>query len=145
MSRIKLTLPQKFFPKTFIIPVRITDINYGNHTGNDSIVSIIQEARMQWLNQWGYTELKLEGVGLIMADLAIEFNNESIYGDVIEVSIAVDNISRVSFEMYYKLTAQRDKEVLIAKAKTGMVCFDYERKKVTPLPERFAGVISAKL
>ena len=76
MARIKLEIPGQIIA-SFNIPIRIADINYGNHVGNDAFVSIIHEARMQWLNQYGYTELKIEGIGLIMSDLAIEFKNES--------------------------------------------------------------------
>lgn len=135
MARVKLEVPEKIMA-SFKIPVRIADINYGNHVGNDAFVSIIHEARMLWLQQSGYTELEIEGVGLIMSDLAIEFKNESFYGDIIEVRIGVAEISRVSFELYYQLYALRnDEQLWLANAKTGMVCFDYEAKKVSPLPE----------
>jgi len=122
---------------SFRVPIRITDINYGNHVGNDAFVSILHEARMQWLKQYGYTELKIEGIGLIMSDLAIEFKNESFYGDVMEIQLGAGEISRVSFELYYRLFTKRDNEnILLAHAKTGMVCYDYNAKKVAVIPER---------
>jgi len=98
---------------TFQIPVRIADINYGNHVGNDAFVSIIHEARMQWLKQYGYTELKIEGVGLIMSDLTLEFKNESFYGDIVEVNLGAGEISRVGFELYYRLFAKRNDENIL--------------------------------
>ena len=112
MARSKIILPEHFIA-TLSIPVRITDINYGDHVGNDAFVAIIHEARMQWLTQHGYTELQVEGIGLIMSDLAIEFKNESFYGDVIEVKIAVDEISRVSFELYYQLKTKRNDATIL--------------------------------
>ncbi|MBA3674954.1 MAG: esterase, partial [Chitinophagaceae bacterium] len=57
MPRIKINLPVKYFNIEINIPVRITDINYGDHVGNDSLVAIIHEARMQFLQHYGYTEL----------------------------------------------------------------------------------------
>jgi acyl-CoA thioesterase FadM len=137
MARLKIILPSSFI-FSCSIPVRITDINYGNHTGNDALVSIIHESRMQWLKKHGLTELKIEGeTGMIMADLCVEFKAESFYGDVIDVKIAVDNISTVSFELYYLLFCRRnDKDLVLAHAKTGMVCYDYERKKVASVPQR---------
>ena len=46
MARIKLLMPeQKIFSTD--IAVRITDINYGNHVGNDAFVRLIHEARVQ--------------------------------------------------------------------------------------------------
>lgn len=142
MPRIKIEIPERVIG-TFIIPVRIADINYGNHVGNDAFVSIIHEARMQWLSQLGYTELKIEGIGLIMSDLALEFKNESFYGDLVEVKLGAGEISRVGFELYYQLFAKRNKEnVLLANAKTGMVCFDYGIKKVAPIPEQLKYILA---
>jgi len=46
MARIKIDIPSLQLTEIHI-PVRITDINYGNHVGNDAFVSIIHEARMQ--------------------------------------------------------------------------------------------------
>ncbi len=124
------------------VPVRIADINYGNHVGNDAFVSIIHESRMQWLKQYGYTELNMEGIGLIMSDLAIEFKNESFYGDLIEVKLSAGEISRVAFDLYYRLFAKRnDEHILLANAKTGMVCYDYDAKKVTAVPEKIKAIL----
>ena len=143
MPRVKIDLPEKFLSISIKIPVRITDINYGDHVGNDSLVAIIHEARMQLLQLHGFTELDIEGVGLIMSDLFVEFKNESFYSDIIDVKIGSSNISKVSFELYYKLTALRnDKEIIIANAKTTMVCYDYELKKVASLPNKLIEILS---
>ena len=139
MARIKIDLPDNF---SFItsIPVRISDVNYGGHVGNDAILSLIHEARMQYLKHFGYSELELEGVGLIMADAAIEFRNELFYGDTIIVSVACAEFSKVGFDIYYKLEknadqAQNEKRTVVAVAKTGMVCYDYSNKRIASIPE----------
>ncbi|HEY8688869.1 MAG TPA: thioesterase family protein [Chitinophagaceae bacterium] len=143
MARVKIDLPEKFFDISISIPVRITDINYGDHVGNDSLVAIIHEARMQFLQHHGFTELNIEGVGLIMSDLLVEFKNESFYKDVIVVKIGSDNISKVSFELFYQLTTTRNnEEMIIANAKTTMVCYDYGLKKVAALPEKLKDILS---
>jgi acyl-CoA thioester hydrolase len=142
MARIKLEIPEKIIG-TFIIPIRIADINYGNHVGNDAFVSIIHEARMQWLKQYDYTELKIEGIGLIMSDLAIEFKGESFYGDVVEVKLGAADVIRVGFDLYYQLFAKRnDENILLANAKTGMVCFDYDKRKVATIPEKLLIILA---
>ena len=66
MARIKIDLPEKF-SFTTSIPVRITDINYGDHVGNDTILSLLHEARVQFLKTFGYKEMEFEGVGMIMS------------------------------------------------------------------------------
>lgn len=120
------------------IPVRITDVNYGNHVGNDAVLSIIHEARMQFLKNFGYTELNFAGTGIIMSDVAIEFKNELFYGDIVIASVTAMDFSKAGFDIYYKLEtlrqAQDDKKILVAVAKTGMVCFDYTRKKIVQIP-----------
>lgn len=143
MARIKLAIPeQKIFSTA--IAVSITDINYGNHVGNDAFVRLVHEARVQWLSSNNYTELNIEGASLIMADLAVQYKAESFYGDVLQIEIAVGEISRAGFELYYQITTNRDGEtLLIAKAKTGMVCYNYDEKKVRELPEKFIALLSS--
>lgn len=133
MARIKLNLPETFSFFTRI-PVRITDINYGNHLGNDALLSLLHEARMQYLVSLGYTELNLAGLGLIMSDAAIEFRAEAFYGDALTVFVTATDFSRAGFDFYYKLVKEGT-ETIVAVAKTGMLCFDYERRKIAALPE----------
>lgn len=142
MARIKIEMPA--IKLTVInIPVRISDINYGNHVGNDAFVSIIHEARLQWLMQHGLSELNVGGSGLIMGDLAVEFKSESFYGDIISVSLFAGELTRVSFELYYQLSAVRnDATIIIANAKTGMICFDYSIKRPVALNEGLKKILT---
>lgn len=135
MPRIKLELPDRFGFKTHI-PIRITDINYGGHAGNDRILSMIHEARVQFLKHHGYEEKNFSGVGLIMGDVAIEFKKELFYGDTVTIHVAASGFERVSFDIFYRLDIEKDgKTVTVATAKTGMVCFNYTTKKVASVPQ----------
>jgi acyl-CoA thioester hydrolase len=135
MARIKIALPAAF-SFTTTIPVRITDLNYGNHVGNDTVLSIIHEARMQFLHHHGYSEMKFAGAGMIMSDVAIEFKHELFYGDVVIASVAAGEFSKAGFDLYYKLEKETaGKKILAAAAKTGMVCYDYDAKKIVAVPE----------
>jgi acyl-CoA thioesterase FadM len=137
MARVKLTIPENKIFSTEIA-VSITDINYGNHLGNDALVSILHEARVQWLGSLHFTELNIAGAALIMADLAVEYKAEAFYGDKLNIAISIGEISKVSFEIYYELTTNRnDKKIVVALAKTGMVCFDYGVRKVVGVPDAF--------
>lgn len=134
MDRIKISLPENFIFKTKFV-VRITDVNYGGHVGNDCFLSYIQEARVQFLQSFGYSEINVEGVGIIMIDAAIEYKAELFYGDEFEVSVAVDNVSRVGFDLFYLIEKKNnDKVIVVTKAKTGILCFDYAAHKVVPVP-----------
>src|SRR4029077_51039 len=130
MPRNKIELPEHFTFETKI-PVRITDLNYGGHVGNDNVLSIIHEIRVQFLKSKGYEEFNIAGVGLIMSDVAIEFKSELFYGDDIKAAVAVTGFSKIGFDIFYKLEKQRnDKTILVVTAKTGMICYDYARKKI---------------
>jgi acyl-CoA thioesterase FadM len=44
-------------------------------------------------------------------------------------------LSRVGFDMFYKLEKQADeKDVIVAVAKTGMICYNYQLKKIAKVP-----------
>ena len=141
MARIKIDLPEKILA-SFSIPVRITDINFGNHVGNNAIVEIVHEARVQFLQKYNFTELNVAGSSLIMSELLVEYKNESFYGDVLDVTLYCGEISRVAFELFYKISTNRTHhEIVIALSKTGMVCYDYKIKKVNSLPEELKSIL----
>jgi acyl-CoA thioester hydrolase len=134
MSRLQLDLPATFIFSTEI-PIRVTDINYGGHVGNDSILSLMHEARIQFYRHLGFkNELSFEGsIGQIIADAAIVYKSESFLGDVLTAQIAVADFNKYGFDLLYKLTNNTTtKEV--ARGKTGIVCFDYEKRKVASIP-----------
>ncbi len=145
MARVKLLLPEQSLG-TFSVPVRITDINYGNHVGNNAIVEFIHEARVQFLKVHHFTELDAGGIGLIMNELIVEYKNESFYNDQLNISVFCGDITRVSFELYYELSVKRNEtNIIIAHAKTGMVGYDYEEKKVVAIPDALKKVLSSQL
>ena len=119
------------------IPVRIQDVNYGGHVGNDAILSIIHEARLRFLASFGYVELdKVAQKGLIMADAALVYKGEAFHGDVLNIAVGAGDLSSFGFDIYYRITTTRDeKTILIAEAKSGMIFFDYNERKVARLPE----------
>ena len=132
MSSTKLDLPKEFNFHVSI-PVRITDINYGGHVGNDTVLTLLHEARMKFLYHYEFSEMNFGGVGLIMRDVTIEFKKELFYGDSVRVYITVTNFSRVGFDVFYKMVKNED-EMQVAIAKTGMVCYDYNMKKIASVP-----------
>ncbi|MBN9380537.1 MAG: acyl-CoA thioesterase [Chitinophagaceae bacterium] len=126
MPKTNLVLPGHF-TFTTEIPIRITDLNYGGHVGNDSVLSILHEVRMQFLRHHGYSEMDLAGTGIIMADAAIEFRSEVFYGETLKASVAATEFSRVGFDLYYKLEKQINEKNI---QQTG------SPENVTRLPER---------
>ena len=141
MARIKIDIPIKFIFKTEI-PVRITDINYGGHLGNDSLLSIVHEARIRFLKHFGYSESDVEGNGIIMIDAAIQYKSEGFYGDELIVEVTVNDFSGIGCDFVFRITNKNTSKE-IALVKTGIVFFDYEKRKTTPVPNLFKSKIES--
>jgi acyl-CoA thioesterase FadM len=139
MPRIKIELPEKFIFQTEI-PIRITDINYGGHLGNDSLLSIIHEARLRFLKNNGYSESDIEGVGIIMIDAGIQYKSEGFYGDELLIEVTVTDFTSMGCDFVYRLSNKNSKKE-IALAKTGIVFFDYEKRKTARVPLEFKNKI----
>ncbi|HMO63262.1 MAG TPA: thioesterase family protein [Ferruginibacter sp.] len=145
MFTAKIEIPATNALAQIIIPVRISDINYGNHVGNDAFVSLIHEARVQWLAANNYSELDAGGAGMIMSSLAIEFKKEAFYGDTIQVELYAGAINGARFEIYYRMQALRQgNPVIIALAFTGMVSFDYARKRPVPVSSKLMQLLKGE-
>ena len=142
MERIKINLPEHFSFST-TIKIRITDLNYGGHVGNDTFLSLIHEARQQFLNKFGYSELLIENTSLIMTDVIIEFKKELNYHDEIKIAVTAKNFSKYGFDIFYMLEIINGESfILAAKAKTGMHCYDYKNKKLIPVPGKLKNTLS---
>jgi acyl-CoA thioester hydrolase len=135
MARIKLEMPSEYIFKTDM-DIRIGDINYGGHLANDAILSLVHEARLRFLASFNYSEKDVEGLGLIMTDAAILYKNEAFQGDQLSIEIAIKEITRLGFDLYYKITNQL-KNIEIANVKTGLVFFNYKIHKIAGTPENF--------
>jgi len=143
MSRVKLKIPNEKPLFSTKIPVRIGDVNYGGHVGNDAILSLIHEARVQLLNHFSFNELNAGGNSLIMADVMIAYRGESFYGDLLTIDIYSDEITPRSFDLIYVIsTTRNNNEIAIADAKTGMVCFDYNNRKIDLMTEALKNVLT---
>lgn len=135
MSRIKLEFQGQIVFKT-TLNIRVSELNYGNHLGNDSLLGLMQEARVGYFNSLGQTEKNFYGVGIIMSDVAVIYKSEGFAGNEISFELALHDFSSKGFDIYYNLYNQTT-DKLLAIAKTGIVCFDYEQRKTVNLPRPF--------
>ncbi len=143
MARVKIQFPATKELHTVTIPVRIGDINYGNHVGNDAILSIVHEARMQFLAANGYTELNAAGTSLIMADVMVAYRGEAFYGDVLTIKIYAEEIGTISFDLLYHISTLRNGIAKdIAHCKTGMACFNYDTRKTSAITDGLRALLT---
>jgi acyl-CoA thioester hydrolase len=141
MPRVEIDLPAEFLFHTQI-PIRIGDINYGGHLGNDAVLAIVQEARVRFLRARGWTELDVEGVGIVMVDAAVVYSAEGLYGMVLDVAIAADDVRSRGCDLLYRLVdAASGAE--ISRVKTGILFFDYGARKIARMPQAFRDALDA--
>jgi len=135
MERLELDVPDHY-PFSTQLPVRVGDLNYGGHLGNDAVLSIAHEARIRYLKDLGHTELDVGGPGLIMANAEVQYRSEGVLGDELTVRIAPANPDTTGFDLFYRMEqAETGEEV--ARVRTGMVAYDYDAERPVPLPESF--------
>jgi acyl-CoA thioester hydrolase len=137
MARIQIDIPERVVFDTEI-PLRASDLNYGGHLGNDSVLTLMQEARVLFYRSLGIKdEISIDGsIGQIITDAAISYKSESFMGDVLIVKIGISDFNKYGFDMFYQLVNNSSgKEV--ARGKTGIICFDYDKRKVSSIPASF--------
>lgn len=142
MQRIKIELPEKFIFSTEI-SVRVYDVNFAGHLSNDSILSMVHEARIRFLKNWGYSEVDTAGAGIIMFDAALQYKSQGYHGDVLLFEVTVNNFIRNGCDFIFRIT-NKESGREIARAKTGIAFFDYKLKKIVPVPEEFKRIIEVQ-
>lgn len=136
MARIKLDMTGVDFVFRTELDVRITDINYGRHLGNDAMLGLLHEARLRFLANVGFSEQDIGGVGLLMGDAVVQFKAVAFRGDRLVVEMGLQDVERRTFDLMYRVTRPADGAV-VALAKTGMVAFDYVKSRLADLPAAF--------
>lgn len=124
-------------------PVRIGDINYGGHLGNDKYLLLFHDARLAYLAGLGASEKDIGGgVGLIMSEAHVRFQAEVFLGDELEVGVLPRDVQASRFTLDYQVTRVGD-GAAVAEGYTALVAFDYGKRRVTRLPEAFQTALAA--
>ncbi|OGO35796.1 MAG: thioesterase [Chloroflexi bacterium RBG_16_57_8] len=135
MSRIQIDLPGEFVFSTEI-PIMIGNINRGNHLAWDAVLSIMEEARIRFLNSLGFRDENVDGVSFIVVDAAIMYRRQGRHGQILRVEIAVTGFSSKGCDIVFRISDAGTGEEMV-RAKTGVLFYDYRQQKVAPVPEEF--------
>ncbi len=136
MARLQLNFPEDQFYYSTPLTVRVTDINAANHLGNDSMISMISEARARFLFEFGVAETERDGTGIIVTDLATTYRAEAHARDELLFEVGVMDFNKYGGDIIFRITRPRDRK-LIAMAKSGFVFFNYKSSEVMAMPEEF--------
>jgi YbgC/YbaW family acyl-CoA thioester hydrolase len=135
MPRVLLA-EQPSYDHRCTLGVRFTDTNQGGHLATEALVGLLQHAREQALREIGFSALGLgaEHVGLVVADLAVNFRREAAAFDRLDIECHAGDFGTRSFRFFYRITCNGE---LLALAETGLVCFDYAVRQPVPIPPPF--------
>jgi|SRR5579859_1446537 len=138
MGRVAIELPERF-PYAVELEVRVGDLNYGNHLGNDAVLTLIHEARRRYIRSLGSDEIA-DGLGFVVADAAVVYRAQAFYGDRLRIEVAAGEFGSRSCAFFFRVSDVAGGRV-VAEARTGMVSFDFTAQKAVTMPE----VLRAKL
>lgn len=139
MARLKLEFPDDQQCFSTHLSVRVTDINAANHLGNAAMVSMISEARAQFLFAFGIDETRHDGVGIgiIVTDLAITYHAQAMARDQLLFDVGVMDFNKYGGDIILRISRPAD-GALMALAKSGFVFYDYPRSQVVAIPAAFS-------
>lgn len=141
MARVEIEMPDRF-PFETELQVYSTFVNAAGHMGNDSLVSLLNEARTRFMRAAGVNSLLPEGAYLINADSAVIYKSEAFYGNMLRFQMAATDFHRVGCDIVARVThVESGKEVALAKS--GMLCFDSKTHKVLQTPDDFREKLSS--
>lgn len=135
MPRIHIDLPEHFGFSTEL-PLYINHINYGGHLDNALLLTLISEARARYFVALGYRELDVEGVGIVVADAALQYRSEAFHGETMVVEMAAAEFSKYGCDLLWRMSDQATGRE-VARGKTGIVFLDYATRKVALVPAGF--------
>ncbi len=135
MARVRVAVPDHFdFAMEMAIPIAF--INRGNHLGNDSLISCLNEARLAFMQARFGDPYTVDGAAMINGDLAVEYKAEAYHGDRLRIEVAANDFHRYGCDFVYRVSCVSDGRV-VALAKTGMLLFDFDNKTLKEAPPEF--------
>ncbi|MFH2005380.1 MAG: thioesterase family protein [bacterium] len=135
MAKVQLELPDRFLFETELT-LRAAEINYAGHLGNDTLLSLLQEARIRFLEHFELEEMNMFGLGLVITDSMAVYESEAFRGERLRIEVTVADFNKYGCDFLYRVTEATSGRA-VARAKTGMVFFDYEQRKVRSVPGPF--------
>lgn len=139
--RLKLPLPQeeKRFSTTYTLGLQ--EMNYGNHLGNDKVLTLAHEARLRFFKGLGFDELNFFHSSLIQASAQVQYTGQGYYGDPITIDLWLPQRSETGFEVFTLLKKENSE---IARVSVALLFYDYDKGRIQKCPLEFIEFMEAK-
>jgi acyl-CoA thioester hydrolase len=126
---------------TIEVPLRWGDMDAMAHLNNVMYFRLMEEARIQWFQQFGFPTLPTSEAP-ILAHAACDFVKAMTYPGIALVRQTVTRVGRSSVEMELSIEKKDEPGVIYATGRTVIVWFDYDAGKSKPWPETIRQTIS---
>src|SRR5690625_7589549 len=100
--RIDIELPERFDFATEL-PVLIGHINAGRHLANESLVALLNEARVRFMASRDIREGGVDGGVLVNANLMVDYRAEVSHGERLCIELEVVDRTRAGIAMVFRV------------------------------------------
>jgi len=100
------------------------------------MISLLHEARLRYLHNYDFSEFNIGGVGLMVTDIVVSFVSESFVADRLTFKVGITDFNKYGCDFVY-LVVNESQNKVVAKAKTGIVFFDFDERRISRVPPVF--------
>jgi len=133
--RFKITSPADFIFSTELT-IKVSDLNYGNHLGHDRLISLLHNAREDFLRKHDFSELNIDGCSTVVTHVAATYKSQANYGDRLTIKLNFGEVTSRTFEILY-VVFQSDSMVEVARASTVSMFYSTEKSRAVSAPKVF--------
>ena len=122
------------------VQVRLGDLDPFGHVNNAVVATYVEQGRVVYLRDVLGTGADPVSMPFILARLEIDYLNQTLFDDPVEVFTRVDWIGRTSVRMSHLLTGREGRE--LARSEAVLVAFDYEIEKPVPVSDAWRAAMA---
>ena len=131
------------FPFIHPIEVRYADLDPQRHVNHAVVFSYLEMARARYLQHLGLWDgLDFDSIGIILAEASCRYLAPIVYGQPIEVAMAVTRLGAKSMTLDYAVRDSSSGSEL-ATARTVLVAYDYLQRESIAIPPEWRRAIEA--
>ena len=126
--------------KPYLHEVRYYETDKMGVTHHSNYIRIMEEARLDWMDQLGYGFERMESEGIVspVTSVTCNYKKTTTFKDVIEVTLKVKQLSEIRLTLAYTMRVGGQ---IVCTAESTHCFFDGGRPAV--IAERFPGLVQA--
>jgi acyl-CoA thioester hydrolase len=123
------------------IEIRYADLDPQRHVNNVAVFAYLESARARYLQHLGLWDgVDFDSIGIILAEASCRYLAPIVYGQPIEVALAVTRLGTKSLTLEYAVRDSSSGSEL-ATARTVLVAYDYRQQESIAIPGEWRRVI----